>query len=168
MKKNLQFDTNGVLMPPQAIQTTLPEVESFFVRNFPLSFTRKKLFANYLAYIEKFSTRISPNFVQWVNGSFVTAKRNPNDIDFVTFLDYRIFEQKQTLLTPFYAYSLETKGLDAYICELYPKNHALYNRLTLYHQKEWLRRFSRTKPDAFAAQVPKGFLKLSFTDENNT
>jgi hypothetical protein len=166
MANLLEFDRDGLLTPYEEIITDLQHIEEFFVDNFPLSFTRRKLFSNYLDYLNEFSSQITPNFVQWINGSFVTKKRNPNDIDFVVFLDYQLFEQRQENLKPFYSDKLEEKGLDAYICELYPPNHKHYESLTLYYQEQWVRRFSYTKPDAFSEQLPKGYLKLIFTDEN--
>ncbi|MGB3778758.1 MAG: hypothetical protein WA960_10405 [Tunicatimonas sp.] len=44
------------------------------------------------------SEQVSQQFTQWVDGSFVTAREHPNDIDFVTFIDYQLFETKEKLI----------------------------------------------------------------------
>ena len=88
----LTFSPAGYLVPVGKVATDLPTLERVFVTDFPTSTTRPRLWANYLAYLERFRNKVTGNFVQWLNGSFVTQKENPNDIDLVTFIDYSIFE----------------------------------------------------------------------------
>ena len=73
-----------------------------------------------------FSRRITPQFEQWINGSFVTTKENPNDIDFVTFIDSTIFKQNEAKLEEFWSFALEDEGLDAYIVKIYPTDSPLF------------------------------------------
>jgi len=49
-----------------------------------------------------------------VDGSFVTLKENPKDIDVVTFLDWEVYELREKALERFWGYNLEDKGLDTY------------------------------------------------------
>ncbi len=85
----MEFDELGFLSPYKLIETDLETFESVFVSNFKNSDTRKKVFQNYLSYIHDFKNQISNNFYQWIDGSFVTSKLNPNDIDIVTFLNLK-------------------------------------------------------------------------------
>lgn len=84
----LDFDEFGNLTPYKIIETDLITLEAYFVTAFPKSKTRKRLFENYLSYIYRFQDEVFPIFEQWIDGSFVTQKENPKDIDIVTFLDY--------------------------------------------------------------------------------
>ena len=110
----LQFDKNGYIVPYETHQTTLDEFQQVFVDAFPESETRQRLFDNYLGWIFDFQRDIFPYFTQWINGSFVTQKLNPNDIDFVTFLEGGIFESMEKLkeMDRFWSFSNEDKGLD--------------------------------------------------------
>jgi len=83
-KTKLNFDKFGNLTPYQAIEVDLDTLESYFVTAFPKSTTRKRLFENYLRYIYRFQDEVFPFFEQYINGSFVTKKENPKDIDIVT------------------------------------------------------------------------------------
>ncbi len=90
---------------------------------FPNSITRKRLFINYLRYLESFKSRVTRNFTQWINGSFISQKENPKDIDLVTFFDFEIYESQEPYLDKFWSFSLENEGLDAYLVKAYPKSH---------------------------------------------
>jgi hypothetical protein len=116
MNKQLKFTEHGYLTLIDGIETDLSGFKQTFVDYFPLSEKRQFLFHNYLEYLRLFSRKITPHFEQWINGSFVTKKENPNDIDFVTFIDARIFERNEAKLEEFWSFSLEDEGLDAYYC----------------------------------------------------
>lgn len=90
----LNFDEYGNLTPYKIMEIDLATFEAYFVTAFPKSKTRKRLFENYLRYIYRFQDKVFPFFEQWINGSFVTKKENPKDIDLITFLDYKIFEKR--------------------------------------------------------------------------
>ena len=92
--QNITFTDEGFIFPNEKINVDLATLKTIFVDNFPNSTTRKTLYDNYLRYIDDFSKQITPNFTQWINGSFVTLKENPNDIDFVTFIDVDILLEK--------------------------------------------------------------------------
>lgn len=57
------------------------------------SVRRKELFDAFIKYNEDFKKNCNLEVLhQWVNGSYVTKKAKPGDIDLVTFLDYRIIQ----------------------------------------------------------------------------
>jgi len=53
---------------------TMEAFEEIFVTAFSQSTTRRQLFENYLGYVQDFKAMLTPNFTQWINGSFVTKK----------------------------------------------------------------------------------------------
>ncbi len=154
---NFVFDEYGYLEPYETITTNIEELEYYFVHNFPNSNTRQKLFVNYLRYIENFRTKVTSHFEQWINGSFISQKENPKDIDFVTFLDYEIYETQEPYLDKFWSFSLEDKGLDAYLVKVYPKEHLLHQKY-VQDTIKWNLLYSQSK-----IKQQKGFLKLIFS-----
>lgn len=159
----MQFDFYGNLFPPQIIEIDLVTFEEVFVNSFPKSKTRKKLFDDYLTYIAGFKQAISPTFYQWINGSFVTSKQNPNDIDIVTFLESAIYKEHLLQLKPYKGLTLfQEKSLDCYFVECFPENHEMYETITLPDTLEWLHLFSKTRPDHKGQKNPKGFIKICF------
>ena len=100
-----------------------------------------------------------PFFEQYINGSFVTKKENPKDIDIVTFLDFEVYEkrEKSKSLDKFWSFSLEDKGIDAYLVRDYPKEHSLHYK-TLELKEVWDDLYSMRK----RRQPSKGFLKIIF------
>ena len=154
----LNFDEFGNLTPYQAIEVDVDTLEAYFVTAFPKSKTRKRLFENYLRYIYRFQDEVFPFFEQYVNGSFVTQKENPKDIDIVTFLDYEVYQKRgDQVLDKFWTFSLEDEGIDAYLVEDYPKNHSLFPKTNAF-RKEWIKRYSNN----FPFDRNKGFLKIIF------
>lgn len=158
----LQFDENGHLTPYAPIETTLDEFQQVFVDAFPRSTTRKRLFDNYLDWVFDFQRDIFGYFTQWIDGSFVTRKENPNDIDFVTFLDVGIFFKREKTLERFWSFNNEDKGLDAYIMAEFPQNSSDYEE----YQKQlntWARRFNNTQKGQTEYLIQKGFIQIHFS-----
>lgn len=94
----LTLDTLGYLTPYDAISTDLQTLEQFFVEGFPTSATRGRLFDAYRQYTKLLRDTLPTGaaMTQWIDGSFVTGKRNPNDIDLVTFIDFALYEQNES------------------------------------------------------------------------
>lgn len=162
----LQFDENGHLSPYEVHTTTLEEMREIFVDAFPDSETRKRLFDNYLDWIFDFKRDVFPYFTQWVNGSFVTQKLNPKDIDFVTFLDWEVYEIKEKWkeLDRFWSFSNEEKGLDAYFLPEYPKSHAAFKR-TNQLKLDWENRYILGRKIEANPHIPKGFIQINFSKQ---
>ncbi len=106
----LTFTELGFLTPATGIETTIETIEEQFVRVFPNSETRQRLFENFQNYLDRFQHEIFHWFEMWVDGSFVTRKENPEDIDFVVFLDWEVFELRKSMLNGFYSFALENQG----------------------------------------------------------
>ena len=91
-KKKSKVDS---ILPYQRIVSSVQEIEEVFVTPFLHSETRQVIFDNYLNYIDEFQRLVTPPFTHWLDGSFMSKKLNPNDLDFVPFIDYRIYQQKK-------------------------------------------------------------------------
>lgn len=154
----LNFDNHGNLFPYEPIEVDLDTLEACFVTAFPKSKTRKRLFENYLRYIYRFQDEVFPFFEQYINGSFVTKKENPKDIDLVTFLDYAVYQKRgDKVLDKFWTFSLEDEGIDAYLVEDFPKKHPEFKETQLI-RTDWINRYSKDRNRI----RKKGFLKIIF------
>lgn len=161
-KMKLSFDKHGYLFPYDVVEIDLTILKTNFVDAFPNSQTRRWLLNNYLEYIYRFQDEVFPFFEQWINGSFITQKQNPKDIDLVTFLDFEVYEKRgDKRLDKFWAFSLEDKQIDAYLVKEYPKHHVDYKKYL--RQKEiWKKRYGTSRPDKNDNIYNKGFVKIIF------
>lgn len=159
----LQFDENGHLFPCEIHDTTLDEMREVFVDAFPESKTRKRLFDNYLNWIFDFQRNIFPYFTQWIDGSFVTQKLNPKDIDFVTFLDWEVYEIKEKWkeLDRFWSFSNEERGLDAYLVRDLPPKHPDFQKIE-FQKQTWRELYGHTRNTPLKPKLPKGFVQIKF------
>ncbi len=107
------FTESGFLTPATGIETTLETIEEQFVRAFPNSETRQRLFENFQNYLDRFQHEIFHWFEIWLDGSFVTLKENTKDIDVVVFLDWEVYELRERILERFWGFNFEAEGIDA-------------------------------------------------------
>lgn len=154
----LNFDNNGYLLPYQAIEIDLTTLENTFVFNKH----RERLFINYLRWLDSFRSKVTTKFTQFVNGSFISQKEFPKDMDFVTFFDYQIYEQEERFLDKYWTFSLENEGLDSYLVKTYPREHKEYFTVVV-AQNEWINRYSKKVIVSQNQVIEKGFLILNFT-----
>lgn len=150
-------------MPYKNIKIRYSDFKLHFVEQADPPSSRPIIFERYEKYLEAFKKKVSPRFVQWINGSFVTKKKNPDDIDFVTFLDYKVYEEKELVVKDEFVRKsvLNSYGIDAYLVVIYPENHKLYSCTksdTLY----WYEWFSRTKMNKQRKRHHKGFVEITF------
>lgn len=159
---SLSFDHLGHIKPDKIIPISLSEIESIFVTNFPSSETRLGLFNTLIDYLTALEMILKSPMHIFIDGSFVTKKENPNDIDLVVFIDYEIFNQNEEVLRGYRCNLKQRKlinyvGIDAYIEKLYPFEHPHYN-LDYLH---WLNFFSKDRKGR-----KKGFLLLELNEES--
>lgn len=156
--QTLNFDTNGFLTPYTNIEADLETLEKYFTFNDH----RKAIFQNYLDYLVDFQNEICKDFVQWIDGSFVTLKEKPNDIDIVTFLDWKVYDLYEKQLSKFRGIKLhQSQKIDAYFVKVYPEEHKNFS-LTEGDTKEWLNNFTNTRRNKQGKKFSKGFLELKF------
>lgn len=113
----LNFNDDG-LMPPGLHEYAFNDFKSQFIDQFGFSQSRKAILEGCLKWLFLISNIITPEEV-WMDGSYVTAKANPNDIDIVLFFDseklnavdkgmfYNLFSiSKQYLCDSYFAVSI--------------------------------------------------------------
>jgi hypothetical protein len=136
--------------------------EEILVESFPIHSTRYSIFEGYKRYLTRLKAVIHSDFYQWIDGSFVTDKLNPNDIDIVTFINHDVFLRKEQALSGLIA--PESKLLykvDAALVPVFPINHKLHYA-TEWDINFWKKFYGNTRPDAQHNQMPKGFIQLNF------
>lgn len=74
------------ILPPGFHDFTPADLEDRFVKPFPTSSTRSDLLGRFLALCSIFK-RWGTQITLWMNGSFVTEKEQPDDIDVAFLLD---------------------------------------------------------------------------------
>jgi len=90
----LQFDKHGLIIPKEIIELSLVDFEHIFVKERKEKVHRQAIFEEYVRHNEQIQKEIGPILFQFVNGSFTTLKNKPNDIDVVSFIDYRVYNKK--------------------------------------------------------------------------
>lgn len=158
---SFSFNSRGFIKPYRIIESSVAEIEEIFVKPFPDSETRQLIFENYLDYLDDFQRLITRNFTHWLDGSFMSKKLNPNDIDFVSFIDYRVYEQKEEQIFRI----VEKYGymkLDNYISQIFPINHPRHAE-TEHFKGYWTELFSSSRRDPKTnIQSPRGFIEIIF------
>nr|WP_143016824.1 hypothetical protein [Dyadobacter soli] len=108
--------------------------------------------------MEKLVAIIGKDFHQWIDGSFVTRKLNPGDIDFVTFINAKTFSQNERVLNDLRAESQEKSlRLDGYFVKDFPRNHKRFVHSYL-DSVQWMHDFVK---DSRKGQS-KGFIQLNY------
>lgn len=160
---DLVFDIRGNLLPHRKNVLTLNEFKEIFVNSFDEDSSRHEIFENYTRYIEAFRAEITPNFKHWINGSFVTNRINPKDIDLVNLIDFEIAKEKYEFIKEKYInqQSLKTYKIDAYLVKIYPETHKEYIKThsDLLYWEHW---FGNTPKNRVKKRFPKGFIEISF------
>lgn len=158
-------DFNPVGVLPPGIHTANEEMlRRRFVAGFPESLTRSEVFQSLLA-LRAILRDMTDALLQWIDGSFVEGKRDPNDVDLVNFLSYDALNAMESdrarlllRIAKGIAVSPSTRLCDIHFALVVDADHALYNdceRLRLY----WRRWFGFTR-----SGVVKGFVSLPLGD----
>lgn len=149
------FDESGNL-PVGDYAPSMTEIKTRLVERFN-SETRALIFQGWLKFQDELlKTDASADADVLLNGSFTTAKTNPNDLDLVAGIPTECNTSKKfTSLSPLFMGkgSIEEYNCDAYCFPLLPKNHSYYEPLTLRVQEYWLKWFGTSRE-----MLPKGRL----------
>ena len=160
---NVEFDHLGNLRPYKKVTMNLLEFESNFVKPFDEYSSRHSIFENYRRYISDFQEQVASEFTHWINGSFVSNKENPKDIDFVNIVDSETVLMKKELIESNFinAGVLKNYQIDAYLLIKYPDVHQRYIRTQtdLLYWNDW---FTKTKMNNLRKRFPKGFVEIKF------
>ena len=156
------YDIRGNLAPSEIIPMEWVDFVHYFIEIKPNSRTRQDLLSNFISFIEQLQGTICPNFKIWVDGSFISTKINPRDIDTVFLLPNEICERKKSVLDNqiFIKEFKYSRGLDLYYLADYPKNHKRHY-LTHYTELYWKDVYGHTRADINEQQFTKGFIELT-------
>lgn len=111
----MELNENGVLAPG-IYAGTFEEIGDTFVTGYPDSKTRKLIYDDFLKFIKAVSNKYHVHEV-WIDGSFTTAKVNPNDIDLVIFLYVESFISIQSEWTNIRNQSFLDPYIAVAVCE---------------------------------------------------
>ncbi|CAM3245122.1 hypothetical protein NODU109028_06275 [Nocardioides dubius] len=154
------LDANG-LLPTGLVKVTAEQVHEHFVVPFAASKTRQRLYDQWLLHRQAVAV-IVPIERQWVNGSYVTGKVDPGDIDVVTFIDgdalNALDAPQQAILSDLMdGHSTRDRwGIDAFLVPTYAEGHP---DRTAARKAEgyWRRMWTNVK----GTTLTKGFLEVS-------
>ena len=154
------FDDNGNL-PPGVFSPTIEEFKYKFVDEFPKSNTRGNIFIGYTKYCQ-ILVDLNAAKIQWVDGSYITKKLDPGDIDFATHINPMELseEDKQKLF-----HLLDVNYIKAnYKCHPFPIWIYSKDEPRLYdnYQKKlnyWLKWFGHDR-----SKNPKGIIEFNLLD----
>lgn len=141
------FTDEGVL-PPGRYDTDVGEVESRFVMTFPRSLTRADIYDGWRRRREELASIVEVA-AEWVDGSFVTSKRDAGDIDVVVLADATEIEalnqeEKQRLAALVTgAHPQIAFGCHSFLLPVRPEGHPDYEkylRMRGYWDEFWSRR----------------------------
>ena len=151
MEKILEFDKRGYLQPSEAIELVLSDFKDTFVVNT----RREHLFDAYLNFMEVLKSNHVNYLYQWINGSFVSKKLYPKDIDLVIFLDKDTYEKQIDTLRAL-KYNVRPE-VDAYFVKVYPKDSDDFNIYTQSDILTWHHLFAKDRNNA-----AKGYVQINF------
>lgn len=163
----LVFNNKGFITPSGSFISNNEELRSEFVDKFPNSTTRQEIFSLFQDYIKDFKSEISNTFSVLIDGSFVTNKKNPNDIDFVIFLDAQLFDLYVNLIAEKFdrdgAFTHYSKKIHAFIVREVQDTEEEGNFEYRAARAYWLGFFEKTKKrDRKNVKQKKGFLEILF------
>ena len=176
------FDDNGYL-PHKCYEVTLEDIKEKLVDNFPNSKTRKSRFECFLKFYNELIKNVKSCTTFLIDGSFVTNKVNPRDVDFTVTIDtskltnnelqylnkklhekteirkeFKYYEKyvTQGMIKEESLYNLKfyKMGCDFFYIEKYPMNHQLFKKY-LENKEEWIEFWGHDRNEN-----KKGFLKL--------
>lgn len=112
---------------------------------------RRLLLVELQSFISDVKDLLSADTKIWVDGSFVTNKIFPNDIDLVLFVNTSVYQENYNI---FKQIRSKYSNIDAYFVEVFPEDHKKYQHGEL-DKLEFLHLFSKDRK-----RRNKGFIEL--------
>ncbi|MDQ7083854.1 MAG: hypothetical protein Q9M36_02525 [Sulfurovum sp.] len=127
----IEFDEFGNPKPYEIIALSMEECENIFVKNFPDSDTRIDNWDGLKRFNHDLKTVLKYPLRQWIDGSFVTNKLNPNDIDLVSFIHQLDFVPSLSLfdMNRSDGYPKKQYNIDGYVIINLPESHQYYVKM---------------------------------------
>jgi hypothetical protein len=159
----MQFDEYGHLMPYEIQELTLEEFRYFFVDKLSDIDHRTQLFEQFIRFNNDLKEIFNIPFYQWIDGSFISTKEFPNDIDVVTFMPLDVMNKNLSSIYKFREISLSIYKVDAKFAPVCKWNHRGYLE-SKKQESYWFELFSTSRKDIFDTRKPKGIIKLNSYD----
>jgi hypothetical protein len=157
----LQVFLEGGNLFPGIHEYSLEDFEKQFINDFTTSETRKPLFHKFCRWLNELLEVLPPRYI-WLDGSYLTIKTNPNDIDLVVFYrpeDIPNDEVAKKLMHLINVASREN-SLDAYLSlifdHLHPNQLANFDSQSKIMKTYWMGQFGFDRQ-----QKPKGIIEFS-------
>lgn len=169
------FNENG-LLPEGIYDCDLKELQCRFVDSFPNSPSRPDLYAAFVEWITE-ATKLVPSATEWIDGSFVTAKNAPYDIDVLTLCDAGFLtslsgdDEVKVEMHLNNQTSGEENLVHSMLIGVYPEGHPQYPlyKAEINNIGKWGFGFLWLKKGGkgFRTDWPKGFLSMPLGDESS-
>lgn len=133
------FDTAGNL-PPGRHEVTEEEIDERLVRAFTTSTTRTAIFQYWRQHRAALGELVAVR-CQWLDGSFVTDKTDPADVDIVTVIDGPSFDRlpahRRMLVASLIGghYTEDFWSCDAYPVVAYPEDHVGHSKFRIARER---------------------------------
>ncbi|MFS0662394.1 hypothetical protein AB1L07_26520 [Niallia alba] len=153
------FTDNGNLFPG-IHEYTIEKFENQFVTGFPSSQNRLPIYQNFCIWISKLVNIKSPSQL-WLDGSYLTQKENPNDIDLVVFYyPEDITKDTAPKIKELINVISRSYNCDAYLCYDFSKlsdaeRQAVPSKIAIL-ETYWMGQFGFDRK-----RVPKGMVQLN-------
>jgi len=157
----MRFDERGHLCPYTVIETSLSDFEKVFVQSLENREHRYGLFENYLRFVNDLRKALEAPFYQLIDGSFITQKEFPNDIDLVTFVRFEVLNNKSHLAQYFLENAKNRYRIDGYFAATCRRNHYYYES-ALKDEAYWLDLYGFSREEDNGVRHPKGIIKIQF------
>jgi len=160
----MKFNANGYL-DPGIHEADLSAIEEHLVRGFPTSTTRPLIIEGYRRHRAEMRS-INIDVEQFLNGSFVSTKNDPGDIDLVCFADadtvdnLSSVDKKKLLSLMLGSQTKTTHYCDAYFCPMVPQTDPRYAKVRQ-TRKYWMEEFGFDRQDR-----PKGIVRTTVVPAN--
>lgn len=162
----MTFNSKGYL-EPGLHPMDLDEIEKEFVTPFPHSSTRVLVMEGFRRHAEELQAIVA-EYIQYLDGSFVSNKNDPGDVDLVCFIDGDVVDalpadlqsRLRSLLSG--PQTRATHQCDAYFCLSYPETHPNFSVYRA-QRKYWMGEFGYDRAD-----VPKGIVVVEQKGTNST
>ncbi|MCG6553565.1 MAG: hypothetical protein L7F77_14675 [Candidatus Magnetominusculus sp. LBB02] len=159
---DIEFDELGNPSPYQLIDMAIEDFHMRFVKGFKDSSTRRDVYKGYLSYVSDFYNEIVNQWVQWIDGSFITNKSNPNDIDLVGFVDGGALSDRYSEINKFLTEhgSNDRYKVDGYYVPVYAETDERHKIVTHKYMEYWAKWFGQDMETN-----PKGIVELNYNAE---
>ena len=145
----INFDNKGNIFPYEITETTF----EIFQEVFSFNEHRKAILQEYVEFCSVLKSIQTGEFFQFVDGSFVTQKQYPKDIDIVTFMDADFFNKNAVKLLNLRD---NFEKIDCFFVPNHSPEHPHYF-VTQFGLFEWEQLFNTDRE-----YHPKGIIKITF------